>query len=644
MGATSDKDIIKDEKGNIISIKIDKNHGKNKPNIGKSKADFENIKNLGKGNYGSVNLVKSKITQSCYAMKKIEIKNNNRKSLLREIKLLESLNHPHVINYFTSFEENEFFYIVVEYMNGPNLQDLIKENENENKYMEEKKIWELLIQTLSGLLYLHNTMKIVHRDVKPDNLLLDRAFNLKISDFGISAIDDITVEEILQFNNTKIGPVKFMAPEVANLKKDDTDIRYDFKSDIYMLGLTFFLLASKNHYLIRKSKGQEVFTEQTNAKIPNIYSDDLKKFIYNLLQIEIQKRPPAKQAFLDALYIYTFKYLKVTSIMSLFFCFFSMASIIDYFKDDELSDKIENDQINKYTFTKYCIEALNYCNPYYFSYEEMKQICLLLRYLFDKEKNDINKSPEICLTDFIKFILSHLTEELTEENENVNQNQQMLREVVDETNETSVLEKTLNNWQKNNSIIKDELFYLTETIYECLECKNFIKYKIDLDCLCLLYPGKTSHYLKKKDININDLFIHFRKKRKYGNENIYCKYCNKNQYKVFKTNILYTCPPNLILRLEYEKNTFNFIIEEIIDIKDFVKINSNCLTKYKLMGAIFSEYNANGEKIYTSISKDMNNQWVYFNGKKILDSNLNDIQNHNNIEFLFYSVLDENEI
>ena len=62
------------------------------------------------------------------------------------------------------------------------------------------------------------------------------------------------------------------------------------------------------------------------------------------------------------------------------------------------------------------------------------------------------------------------------------------------------------------------------------------------------------------------------------------------------------------------------------------------------MGAIFSEYNANEEKKYTSISKDMNNQWVYFNGKKILDSNLNDIQNHNNIEFLFYSVLDENEI
>ena len=135
--------------------------------------------------------------------------------------------------------------------------------------MEGKKIWELLIQCLSGLLYLHNKKKIIHRDVKPDNLLLDKNFNLKISDFGVSAIDDITADEIIKFHNTQIGPVSFLAPEVVEKKN------YDFKSDNYMLGLTFFFLASKKSYINQKRVGLKIITEQTNEKIPNVYSDDL---------------------------------------------------------------------------------------------------------------------------------------------------------------------------------------------------------------------------------------------------------------------------------------------------------------------------------------------------------------------------------
>ena len=87
-----------------------------------------------------------------------------------------------------------------------------------------------------GLLYLHETKKIIHRDIKPDNLLLDSEGHLKISDFGVSAIKNDNVEKLLKCHGIVAGPIQFMAPEMA------LGDMYDFKSDIYILGLTFFFM------------------------------------------------------------------------------------------------------------------------------------------------------------------------------------------------------------------------------------------------------------------------------------------------------------------------------------------------------------------------------------------------------------------
>ena len=133
------------------------------------------------------------------------------------------------------------------------------------------------------------------------------------------------------------------------------------------------------------------------------------------------------------------------------------------------------------------------------------------------------------------------------------------------------------------------------------------------------------------------------KKRKYGNSNIFCKNCNKYKVNVYETKIIYTSSPNLILQLNYQTNNFNLIIEEKIDIKNYVRRNDVCKTKYQLTGVIFYEYNSNEEKVYSSISKNENNQWLYFNGKTLQLTNFNEIYNHKNIEFLFYSILEENE-
>ena len=136
---------------------IDK--GTKKVNVGNRLSDFRIEKELGKGNFGKVYLVTSKITNKVYAMKEIKFdrykSDSQRASVQKEIKLLENMNHPHVITYFSSFVENNNFYIVLEYLNGGSLDDKIKMEMEKKGSIDEKKVWDILIQILSGLVYLH---------------------------------------------------------------------------------------------------------------------------------------------------------------------------------------------------------------------------------------------------------------------------------------------------------------------------------------------------------------------------------------------------------------------------------------------------------------------------------------------------------
>ena len=271
-----DIELMTDTNGKPQLLFIDK--GGKKVNVGSKLSDFTVVKKLGEGHFGSVNLVSSKITKKLYAMKEIKedryASDDQRLEVQKEIKLLENLHHPHVITYFTSFRENGNFYIVTEYINGGSMLDLLKKNVAQGKYIEEKTIWDLIVQSLSGLLYLHENKKIIHRDIKPDNILLDLEGRLKISDFGVSAIKSEEVEELVKCHGTVAGPIQFMAPEMC------FGGTYDFKSDIYMLGLTFFFMMS-NDLPEKKIRFGPIFLPIKNpdAKIPDIYSATLKKFI-----------------------------------------------------------------------------------------------------------------------------------------------------------------------------------------------------------------------------------------------------------------------------------------------------------------------------------------------------------------------------
>ena len=650
MGA--DFELSTDSSGKPQLFYIDK--GNKNINVGSQLSDFTIIKELGKGNFGSVYLVTSKLTKKVYALKEIKREMYNDEQRLeveKEIRLLKDLNHPHVIKYFTSFIENENFYIVIEYINGGSLENLYKQVSSEGKLIREKMIWDYLIQTLSGLVYLHENKKIIHRDIKPDNLLLDKENGLKISDFGISAVYKNDVDDLIKCHQSHVGPIAFMAQEIAEGKE------YDFKSDIYMLGLTFyFMLTGKLPESKKRSFGSNNFevikTKNSNEIIPEYYSEELKHFINTLLLADKNQRPSAKKAFAKAISYYTIKYLKITSILATLECFLALPSIGPYFSKDKIKDRIKNDVDGKYIVTKIIKEALDYANPNNFDYDKLKLQCWKLRVLFYVKNGEIKKSLEIDTITLIEDICNKLHRELNKVNinnsQNVNNNNNINENYtddkggkIDEADEQSVITWAVKKFGENfKSKISDQIYFLIKTVYQCPECKNNIKYLTSFNCACCLNPERCVLWLNKKILNINDLLKHRLKTRLFSDINLNCKFCKKMQNSINITKKLYTSPYNFILGFDYsDESKFILNIEENINISELVERTDICKTILRLVGAIFIEKNDDDTNKYVSYIKDINGQWKFCNGTNVQNSSLYDLQNHKGIQALFYTTL-----
>lgn len=641
MGA--DFDFTVDQNGKPQLLYIDK--GRKKTNVGDKLSDFTIEKQLGKGDFSNVYLVKSKITNKIYAMKEIKAERySNEKQKLevqKEIKLLENMDHPHVITYFSSFSENGNFYIITEYINGGSLEDVIKMSKEKGRLVDEKKIWDFLAQILSGLVYLHENRKIIHRDIKPDNILWDKDGNIKITDFGISAVNREDVEDILKCHKTIVGSIKFMSPEMSKGNN------YDFKSDIYMLGLTTFKLMNGEI-----PDGASI-TANDVSKLPSYYSIDLKDMVKQFLNENVNERLSAKDAFVLAISFYTVKYMRVTSILSVLNCFLAIPTLGSYFKKEKIKEYIDNDKGKRnYVITKTLRDAFNFINVNNFDYENAKIECLKLRMLFYVKEEKLRKMPEIDVVTVIEDICNNTHKEInkcrdynTSPKTKYNSiNEEILGYVedeIDESDEIKVTENACRKFQENfRSKISDLIYFIVKTSYLCPQCNNKIKVEGTFHCAYCLRPERAASWLGKKRLTINELFQHSGKKRLFKDLNIKCKYCNNIQQDVIISKKFYMSPVNLLLGFNYSnESTFELQIEEFIDISEFVERNDINKSKYRLIGAIFTEQFENEEKKYVSYTRDVYGQWKYFNGKYLSNSDLNELQNHEHIEALFYTSL-----
>ncbi|KAI0889402.1 kinase-like protein [Annulohypoxylon maeteangense] len=179
--------------------------------------DFEPLRCLGKGTYGTVLLVKQRTTGRLYAQKQFKKASVVvHKKLVEQTKterqILESVNrHPFVVKLFYAFQDQEKLYLILEYGQGGELFTHL----NTEKMFPEPVAAFYMAEMVLALSHLHDTLGVVYRDLKPENCLLDAQGHLLLTDFGLSKVsveDDDGCKSIL-------GTVEYMAPEVVQGQK-----------------------------------------------------------------------------------------------------------------------------------------------------------------------------------------------------------------------------------------------------------------------------------------------------------------------------------------------------------------------------------------------------------------------------------------
>jgi NIMA (never in mitosis gene a)-related kinase len=242
--------------------------------------DFEIIKEIGKGSFATVSIVRRKADKKVYAMKKVKIGtmgNKEKENALNEVRLLASINSPQVIGYKEAFfdEETQTLNIVMEYADDEDLDKKIKNRAKANYYFKEDEIWFFTIQIVKGLKSLHEK-KIMHRDLKSANIFLTKTGGVKIGDLNVSKL----VKEKMAYTQT--GTPYYASPEVW------ADISYDYKSDVWSLGCIVYEMCCLKTPFRAKGLNElfEVVTKGVYSSIPEIYSEKLSDLIKKMLVVD----------------------------------------------------------------------------------------------------------------------------------------------------------------------------------------------------------------------------------------------------------------------------------------------------------------------------------------------------------------------
>lgn len=218
--------------------------------------------------------------------------------LLIELEIMNKCNHKNIVQFYDAFMHNDKIYIIMEYCALGSLETLINDL---NRNLTENEIKSIVKQILEGLLYLHENLFVIHRDIKAANILVSKDGTIKLADFGVSTKN----QYLEQKKSTFTGSPYWVSPEVINCSSHKFT-KYNYKADIWSLGITCIELAEKqppNTSLKPKDAMKMIKNEKSpKLKEPNEWSEFFQDFIAQCLVKNPKVRPNVSQLFLVIYY------------------------------------------------------------------------------------------------------------------------------------------------------------------------------------------------------------------------------------------------------------------------------------------------------------------------------------------------------
>ncbi|XP_051237238.1 serine/threonine-protein kinase MARK1 isoform X1 [Dicentrarchus labrax] len=254
------------------------------PHVG----NYRLLKTIGKGNFAKVKLARHTLTGREVAIKiidKTQLNPTSLQKLFREVSVMKILNHPNIVKLFEVIETEKTLYLVMEYASGGEVFDYLVAHGR----MKEKEARAKFRQIVSAVEYCHQK-RIVHRDLKAENLLLDADMNIKIADFGFS--NEFTLGNKL---DTFCGSPPYAAPELFQGKKYDGP-----EVDVWSLGVILYTLVSGS--LPFDGQNLKELRERVlrgKYRIPFYMSTDCENLLKKLLVLNPGKRGSLQQIMKD---------------------------------------------------------------------------------------------------------------------------------------------------------------------------------------------------------------------------------------------------------------------------------------------------------------------------------------------------------